>query len=89
MKLYGGIDLHSNNCVVVLVEEDGRELLRKHIDNDLSKMIALLEPYRSDITGLVVESTYNWYWFTCKGLFFFPEIIFDMHLLHPCRKERH
>ena len=62
MKLYGGIDLHSNNCVVVLVDEEGRKVLHKRIDNDLSKMIALLEPYRSDITGLVVESTYNWYW---------------------------
>ena len=62
MKLYGGIDLHSNNCVVVLVDEESREILRKRIDNDLSKMIALLEHYQSDITGLVVESTYNWYW---------------------------
>jgi transposase len=62
MRLYGGIDLHSNNCVVVLVDEDGREILRKRIDNDISKMLTLLEPYRNDITGLVVESTYNWYW---------------------------
>lgn len=62
MRLYGGIDLHSNNCVVVLVDEDSREVLRKRIDNDISKMLSLLEPYRSDITGLVVESTYNWYW---------------------------
>ncbi len=44
MKLYGGIDLHSNNCVVVLVDEDSREVLRKRIDNDISKMIALLDP---------------------------------------------
>ena len=62
MKLYGGIDLHSNNCVVVLVNEESGVVLRKRIDNDLSKMIALLEPFRNDITGLVVESTYNWYW---------------------------
>ena len=55
MKLYGGIDLHSNNCVVVLVDEDSREILRKRIDNDFIKMIALLEPYGSYITGLVVE----------------------------------
>jgi uncharacterized FlaG/YvyC family protein len=41
MKLYGGIDLHSNNCVVVLVDEEGGEVLRKRIDNELSKMIRL------------------------------------------------
>ena len=28
MKLYGGIDLHSNNCVVVLVDENSCEVLR-------------------------------------------------------------
>ena len=61
MKLYGGIDLHSNNSVVVLVEEASQEVVRKRIDNDLLKIIALLEPHRDELTGLVVESTYNWY----------------------------
>ncbi len=76
MKLYGGIDLHSNNCVVVLVDEDGCEVLRKRIDNDLCKMIDLLESYRSNIMGLVVESTYNWYWLV-DGLM---EAGFKVHL---------
>ena len=76
MKLYGGIDLHSNNCVVVLVDQDSREILRKRIDNDLSKMTDLLDPYRNDITGLVVESTYNWYWLV-DGLM---EAGFKVHL---------
>src|ERR1700704_3714077 len=79
MKLYGGIDLHSNNCVVVLVDEDSREVLRKRIDNDLSKMIDLLERYQSDITGLVVESTYNWYWLV-DGLM---EAGYAVHLANP------
>lgn len=76
MKLYGGIDLHSNNCVVVLVDEESREVLRKRIDNDISKIIALLKPYQSDLTGLVVESTYNWYWLV-DGLM---EAGFKVHL---------
>ena len=76
MKLYGGIDLHSNKCVVVLVDQDSREILRKRIDNDLSKMTDLLDPYRNDITGLVVESTYNWYWLV-DGLM---EAGFKVHL---------
>ncbi len=76
MKLYGGIDLHSNNCVVVLVDEESGEVLRKRIDNDISKIIALLKPYQSDLTGLVVESTYNWYWLV-DGLM---EASFKVHL---------
>lgn len=62
MKLYGGIDLHSNNCVVTLVNDEGQKVLGKRIENALAKMLALLEPYRNETTGLVVESTYNWYW---------------------------
>ena len=76
MKLYGGIDLHSNNCVVTLVDEEGQKVLNKKIDNDLSKMLALLEPYQRAITGIVVESTYNWYWLV-DGLM---EAGFKVHL---------
>ena len=76
MKLYGGIDLHSNNCVEILIDEESREILRKRIDNDLPKMLDVLEPYRSEINGLVVESTYNWYWLV-DGLM---EAGFKVHL---------
>ncbi len=76
MKLYGGIDLHSNNCVVTLVDEEGQKVLNKKIDNDLSKMLAWLEPYQRAITGIVVESTYNWYWLV-DGLM---EAGFKVHL---------
>lgn len=79
MKLYGGIDLHSNNCVVTLIDEEGGHVMRKRIENDLSKMIALLEPYRNELAGLVVESTYNWYWLV-DGLM---EAGFKVHLANP------
>lgn len=62
MKLYGGIDLHSNNCVIVLVDEKGVEVLRKRVNNDFHKISALLKSYENELEGLVVESTYNWYW---------------------------
>ena len=62
MKLYGGIDLHSNNCVINLVDEQGNVVFKKRIANSLSAIRLLLEPYRHAIAGLVVESTYNWYW---------------------------
>jgi transposase len=62
MKLYGGIDLHSNNSVFNLIDENGTIVLKKRIANDLSAILLLLEPYMAAIEGLVVESTYNWYW---------------------------
>ena len=62
MKLYGGIDLHSNNSVVHLIDEDGQPVFKRRITNDLSTVLLLLGPYSADIEGLVVESTFNWYW---------------------------
>jgi transposase len=59
---YSGIDLHSNNCVVVVSNEVDRILCKRRMPNELSAVCALLEPYRGELAGVVVESTYNWYW---------------------------
>ena len=62
MKLYGGIDLHSNNSVLALLDEEERLVYRKRLPNDATAILEALGAYREAIVGLVVESTYNWYW---------------------------
>jgi hypothetical protein len=62
MKKYSGIDLHSNNSVVVITDETDRVLVEKRMPNELTGILALLEAHRDDLIGVVVESTYNWYW---------------------------
>jgi len=62
MKLYCGIDLHSNNHYISIIDEQNTRLKEKRISNDLSKTFALLEPYKPDLQGIAVESTFNWYW---------------------------
>jgi transposase len=62
MKLYGGIDLHSNNNVVALLDEADHVVYRKRLANEVDGVLAALAPYGEAIEGLVVESTYNWYW---------------------------
>lgn len=62
MKLYGAIDLHSNNNVTVLIDEKDKVVYQKRLTNDLSMIVEQLSPYTSSIEGIVVESTYNWYW---------------------------
>jgi transposase len=57
-----GIDLHSNNSVVVVTDETDKVLLSRRCPNDLAKILALLAPHRDELSGVVVESTYNWYW---------------------------
>lgn len=61
-KLYGGIDLHANNSVIVLIDEQDQVVFEKRLPNDLAKILRQLHPYQQGLQGLVVESTYNWYW---------------------------
>jgi transposase len=62
MTLYCGIDLHSTNNYLGIYDQDDRELLSKKLPNELPIVLSYLEPYRADLFGIVVESTYNWYW---------------------------
>ena len=62
MKLYGAIDLHSNNNVTVLTDETDKVVYQKRLTNHLPLILEQLSPYASSIEGIVVESTYNWYW---------------------------
>jgi len=59
---YSGIDLHSNNSVVVVSDETDRVMVEKRLPNDLPTILAALAPHRDELAGVVVESTYNWYW---------------------------
>jgi hypothetical protein len=62
MKLYGGIDLHSNNSVLVLIDEQDKVVYEKQLDNKLELILNELKTYQKQVVGLAVESTYNWYW---------------------------
>jgi transposase len=62
MKLYGAMDLHSNNNVTVVIDEEDKIVYEKRLPNDLGLILKELSVYQSDLEGIVVESTYNWYW---------------------------
>ena len=61
MPLYGGIDLHANNSVVVLLNEQDQVIYQRRLANHLPEILESFAPYQADITGVVVESTSNWY----------------------------
>lgn len=85
MKLYGGIDLHSNNNVIVVLNEKDEVVYQKKHTNDLVGIVACLLPFRADLQGLVVESTYNWYWLV-DGL---REAGFDVRLANPAAMQQY
>jgi len=59
---YSGIDLHSNNSVVSVVDDEDWVVAEKRLPNDLAKIVGWLMPWREEMAGVVVESTFNWYW---------------------------
>ena len=59
---YSAIDLHSNNSVVSVTDEEDRVVVEKRLPNDLAKILGFLLPWREELAGVVVESTFNWYW---------------------------
>lgn len=62
MKLYVGIDLHSSNSYLAIIDETGKRIFHKKLPNDVATIIQTISLYEGMIGGIVVESTYNWYW---------------------------
>jgi transposase len=79
MKLYGGIDLHSNNNYVGIIDKKEKRVFKKKLPNDLQEVLRTLEPYREELAGIAVESTFNWYWLV-DGLM---ENGYKVHLANP------
>jgi len=62
MQLYTAFDLHSNNSYLGIIDEDGKWVFKRKLSNDPEVILESLRLFRNDIVGIVVESTYNWYW---------------------------
>ena len=62
MRLYAGIDLHSSNNYLGIIDEEDKRIYKQKLSNDLRKVLSALEPFKEEIEGVVVESTFNWYW---------------------------
>jgi len=62
MKLYTAFDLHSTNSYLAIIDNKGKRVFKRQLKNNPELILSTLSPYKKDITGIVVESTYNWYW---------------------------
>lgn len=79
MRTYAGIDLHSTNCYLSVIDEEQRRLFSKRLPNSMEHILSALQPFKDGLSGVVVESTYNWYWLV-DGL---QEEGYRMHLANP------
>ena len=82
---YGAVDLHSNQSFLVLIDEKDQTVWRGRVNNDLELVLLALAPYREQIAGVAVESTYNWYWLV-DGL---EEEGYKVHLANPSAIKQH
>lgn len=79
MGLYVGFDLHSSNTYVGIIDEEGKRIWKRKLRNDPGLISESIRPYKKDIIGIVVESTYNWYWLVDLMM----EEGYEMHLANP------
>ncbi len=79
MHTYAGIDLHSSNNFIGVIDSKDCKLYAKRHENRLECVLKALRPFKKTIVGVVVESTYNWYWLV-DGL---QENGYTVHLANP------
>lgn len=61
-RLTCGMDLHSDNLVVGLADQNGKRIAHRRIECDLQKVLEFLKPFKREMEAIAVESTFNWYW---------------------------
>ncbi len=61
-KLIAGIDLHSNNLMIAVINQQGQRLAHRKLDCNLNTVVDFLKPFKPQLQSMAVESTFNWYW---------------------------
>jgi len=85
MSYYVGIDLHSDNSYIGVIDKKDSRIFGKKLPNDLGVILKELKPFKKEIQGIVVESTYNWYWLV-DGL---QEAKYKVHLANPAEMQQY
>jgi transposase len=84
-QLYAGCDLHGNNNLIGIIDGEGKRVFKKKLSNDLPLVRDTLKPFKEELVGIAVESTYNWYWMV-DGLM---ETGYKVHLANPSAIQRY
>jgi len=85
MGLYAGCDLHAKSNFWGIVDGEGKRVFKKRVGNDGERILEILERFRGDLVGVVVESTFNWYWLVDLLM----EGGYKVHLANPSKMEKY
>jgi len=84
-KLYTGIDLHSTNCYIGIIDQEDKRIFNKRLPNQADVVPAELEPFRKEIVSITIESTFNWYWIVdCL-----KDVGYTLHLANPAAMQQY
>src|SRR5687768_10753563 len=75
-----GIDLHKSRSHIAVVDEQGRKILSRRIENDPATFLELLGGIDGE-SKIAVEATYGWEWLADL----LEEAGYELHLAHPLR----
>ena len=85
MTLYAAFDLHANSNQLGIIDQKGDRVLNKKLPNDPVLILKTLKPFKRRISGIVVESTFNWYWLTDLLM----DAGYKVHLANPCAIQKY
>jgi len=60
-KYYCGIDLHTKNMYICILNDEGKIMVHQNIKTDPAAFLNIINPYRQDI-AVAVECMFTWYW---------------------------
>ena len=61
-KLIAGIDLHSNNLMIGVINLEGKRITHRKLECEVKEVTDFLEPLKPQLQSMAGESTFNWYW---------------------------
>jgi hypothetical protein len=60
MTHYCGIDLHSNNHVLVVIDDQDKRVYEKRLNNELPLTLQALSPFQDSLAGIAAIIGNNW-----------------------------
>ena len=76
---YGAADVHSDNTCLGIIDQTGQKVFKTKVYNYPKLILDELEPFKDKLQGMVVESTFNWYWIVDAMM----EAGYRVHLANP------
>jgi hypothetical protein len=55
MELYSGLDLHSRNTYIGILDTDFKRVFKKRVSNNFDLIVETLEPFKDQLKGLVSD----------------------------------